>query len=100
MGPVTSRSSIEAMPLLERLPFAPLVDPGKKVGDLAQGCFANRKTTADCRSKVENLNLDVGRKVVQTNDLADSFPAQAAQPRQVRVVFGFTATDHIFQMDS
>jgi hypothetical protein len=63
-GTLASLSSAQAMPLLESLPFTPLVDPREKVRDLAQDRFANWKSAAGCRSQVQKFNLDVGREVV------------------------------------
>src|SRR5579863_689080 len=85
--------------LLEPYPFAPLIGPRKEIRDLANGGLTDRIAPSQRRRQIQQLGLNVRCKVVQTHDLTHTLPAQAAQSRKVRVVLGFAAPEHFFEMN-
>src|SRR5579871_911347 len=91
---IAQGSRAQPVPLLECCPLDPLIRPRKQIGDLADGGFTNG-IAPPCRRQVQQLDLDVGCEVVQTNDLTDSLAAEATQPREIRIVLSFASSDQV-----
>src|SRR6266446_4758255 len=83
---------------LEGGPLAPLVVPREPIRDLAYGGFADGILSGGRRRKIQQLDLNVRSKVVQAHDLAHPLPTQAAQPREIGVIFGRAPPNHVFKV--